>query len=251
MISKSILVHDLKCGRLHLDLGLHNVGHCHESQAMLGSVVTPTILHGTKLLEEAIDCLMSCSCHCLHVLLSCVVATRSETPAMRILVATISNKQLIIHQSLIQSVSANAEIRPLASRVRTIHPYNPASLNADANLIPEASMFDFVGAPLSIEWSWLIHFEVCAIHCHQSNTTLVLHEPVLPFDLYILKERSRRKRRVDKQLRKLVRTNTTTSRVDTTKCNVPNQALQVHPVQSTPTSGRSSRQRHTEEHCHP
>ena len=120
---------------------------------MLASVVSPAILEGSKLLEDSIDRLMSSSCYSHHVLLSCVVASRSEAPTILVLVGAIRQKLLPRKQGLVQSVPADGQIRPVATRVRTIDPHNLTSLNADRNLIPETGMLELVAVPLLVERS--------------------------------------------------------------------------------------------------
>jgi len=61
---------------------LHYVGNSTEASSMLGPVMTELLLHCTKDLEFAIDSLMARSQDCLHVLLSCVVASRSDRPSV-------------------------------------------------------------------------------------------------------------------------------------------------------------------------
>jgi len=139
MMSSSVLVVDLEDTRLQLDSSLHYVGCSIEGSAMLLPVIPPPVLEGTKHVEVSIHSLMPFSGHCIHVRLPSVVATWSGAPSMRVSVATISNKHLPLPQSLIQTVSANGKIGPLACRIRTIDPHNPSSLDADLNLIPEVT----------------------------------------------------------------------------------------------------------------
>ena len=181
MTPQAVLVVDLEDRWLQLDPSLHYVGCSIEGSTMLLPVMPPPVLEGTKDFEVLIHSLMPSSGHCLHVRLPCVVATRSGAPSMRVSVATISNKHLSNPQSLIQTVSANGEIGPLTSRVRTIHPDNPSSLDADPNLIPESSMLELVGAPLAAPWSWFINQKVSAIHSDLADGAIVFHKPVLPF----------------------------------------------------------------------
>jgi hypothetical protein len=57
------VVFDLKGSSFQLDLGLCDVGNGSKGKAMLAPVVSPFILQSIEFLEEAIDCLMSCSRH--------------------------------------------------------------------------------------------------------------------------------------------------------------------------------------------
>jgi len=61
---------------------LHNVGNGTKASSMLGPVMTELLLHCTKDLELAIDSLMASSQDCLHVFLSCVVASWSVRPSV-------------------------------------------------------------------------------------------------------------------------------------------------------------------------
>ena len=186
MTPQTVLVVDLEDRWLQLDPSLHYVGCSIEGSAMLLPVMPPPVLEGTKHFEVSIHSLMPSSGHCIHVRLPGVVATWSGAPSMRVPVATISNKQLSILQSLIQTVSANGEIGSLSCRIRSIDPDNPSSLNADPNLIPEASMLEFVGAPLAAPRSRFVNQKVSAIHSDLADGAIPFHELVLPLDLSIV-----------------------------------------------------------------
>ena len=148
-LSQSVSVLYLVDAWLQLDSSLHYVGCSIEGSAMLLLAMPPLVLEGTKHFEVSIDCLMPSSCLCKHALQSSIVASRSEAVSVRVTVDAISNKQLSRAECLVQCISANAQVSVPTSRVGTIDPHNPTSLDADSNLVPEACMLPLVGAPLA------------------------------------------------------------------------------------------------------
>ena len=49
--------------------------------------------------------------------------------------------------------------------------------------IPTSRTLELLTEPLAVEWHWLLHHEVSAIHSNLTMRAIVAHEPILPFDL--------------------------------------------------------------------
>jgi len=68
-----------------------------------------------------------------------------------------------------QYTPCNFQIRPGATRKRTIDPHNLTSGNADVNLIPQFCMLELVGLPTGIKKSWFLYGKVYAIGSYENN----------------------------------------------------------------------------------
>ena len=92
---------------LQLDLSLDDVGTSSEDTSMLGSMVAEAMSQAAEVLQQTIHPLMPCSSYSFHALISILVTSRGDTPAMAITVGAISKKEFVRCKCITQSISAD------------------------------------------------------------------------------------------------------------------------------------------------
>jgi hypothetical protein len=98
-------------------------------------------------------------------------------------VAIVGLDFLSMSKRLLQSVSKDLDVGPLAARKWAIDPDNITSLNADSDLIAQSSSPILVGEPLRVERLGLLDPEVCAVNSHFARLSLITPESIAPTNL--------------------------------------------------------------------
>ena len=84
-----------------------------------------------------------------------------------------------------QLIASNPEIRPVATWIGSINPYNFCCLNANANFIPESSCLELMGEPLGIKGDQFLNATISSINCDATDTSIILLLPVLKVNLVV------------------------------------------------------------------
>jgi hypothetical protein len=145
--------------------------------------VPPSVLKALPLLECTIDSLMASSGLAFHPFIrrSSVVITRSQVILSR--VAAICKHPLSSIQLVNEAVTADSNIRPRPTWIWSINPYNPASLDSNANFVAHSRSIVLFRKPFGIERLWLLDLEISSINGHPAAAPIVSSLSILPIDL--------------------------------------------------------------------
>ena len=114
-------------------------------------------------LEQAIHLLMSCSSCCFHPLIWILTSIGSLGPPST--VDAVSKDLLIASEKSHESFGSEDHIISVGTRLkRTIHPNNPATLDAQSNLIPETRTILFEGKICAGKWLWFLCGAISAVN---------------------------------------------------------------------------------------
>ena len=164
IIMNSIIIINLPSGPDH-EKELLNVSHSMENSTMLVPGMAEPGAQSPPLLEPPIDTLMPGTSESFPSfrLWAIKVSPGGIKVAGVATVSLIGNGPLIPFEHVHKRIQGNSQVRPLTRSKGAINPYNPASLDADANFVPYARPIELLGVPPFAKRSRLLDAKVSAI----------------------------------------------------------------------------------------